>query len=171
MSDTVHPSLIVFLTSPDDVKGVRAVYEKTEEVMAFPAPPAYGQEQSSKRKLSDYFFKTTYSHKVGDLIVVPTDTRHGFTVCKVTEVDAEPDLTQNSEVKWVAGQIDVTDYHETCARENAIREKVRKAELRAQRERLAAKMLGADAAGDFGNMSLRLEVDALDGEIDILDAK
>ena len=156
-----HPSLLVFLLD-DSVRGVRAVYEKVDEVeMQAPAPMAYGQEAEKRaQKLRGYLFKTTdQTLAVGDLCVVPTDTRHGFTVVKLVEVDAEPDMDSQLEHKWIVGKVDVSQYFETKAQEQRILDKVAKQELRVKKEELRKTLLGAQA-DDFANMKLAIAQDA-----------
>lgn len=48
--------------------------------------------------------------KVDDFVTVPTDTRHHMTVCKVVEVDVEPDLETSKEMKWIVGVVGTADF-------------------------------------------------------------
>lgn len=50
------------------------------------------------------------SIKVDDLVVVPTGTRHGFTVVKVMEVDFTINYNGNDDYKWIVGPVDKAAY-------------------------------------------------------------
>ena len=165
MTSAVHKSLLVFLLD-DSVKAIRAVYEKVNEpAAAAEMPMAYGQaDPETSPKLRGYLFKThTSDHKVGDLLVVPTDTRHGFTVVKVVEVDAEPDMNAQSDVKWIVGKVDTATYFDIRAQEAEIIDKVAKSELKAQRDKLRETLLGADSER-FEGMKL-----AIGQDVEIID--
>ncbi len=45
----------------------------------------------------------------GDMVVVPTDTRHRFTAVKVIDVDIPVDFDQSGDVKWIVQKVD-TDH-------------------------------------------------------------
>lgn len=164
MAKDVHPSLLVFLLD-DRVRGVRAVYEKLDQEDLYRAgaraePMAYGDEAEKRAaKLKGYLFKTVDpSLAVGDLVVVPTDTRHGFTVCKIVEVDVEPDMTLTTEVKWIVNKIDVSNYFDVLESEKSIKQKVADRALAEQRRKLKETLLG-DFEGAAG-MTLALSLDA-----------
>lgn len=169
MPDT-HPSLLVFLLD-DKVKAVRAVYEKVDEPIPAPTPAAYGEDTKTARKLQGFLFKTLDDTLfVGQLVVVPTDTRHGFTVVKIVEIDAEPDMRTDKEVKWVVGPVDVAEYHRVREGEQSILAKVAKQKLRKEREALRETLLGAEAA-EFDEMRLLLSADANVAEAEVADAE
>lgn len=84
--------------------------------------------------------------KVGDYVIVPTETRHKMTVCKVTDVDVNVDFDAPTPVAWVIGKVD-RDGHETILKQeqHAI-EAIKSAEYRKRRENLhAALVADADA--------------------------
>jgi|TARA_R110000851_G_scaffold17651_1_gene55800 hypothetical protein len=157
MTTAVHKSLLVFLID-DSVKAIRAVYEKVNEPTAIaPMPMAYGQDDPhSSPKLRGYLFKThSADHKVGDLLVVPTDTRHGFTVVKVVEIDAEPDMDAQHAIKWVVGKVDTATYFDIVEQELSIIDTVAKAELKTKRDNLRKTLLG-EHEDQFADMKLAI---------------
>lgn len=74
--------------------------------------------------------------QVDDYIVVPTDTRHNMTVCKVREVDVEPDLESNEGVAWVIARIDREGYERALQSEQKFIDAVRVAERRRKKAQL-----------------------------------
>jgi len=79
--------------------------------------------------------------KVGDYVVVPTTTRHKMTVCKVVEVDMEPDLDSNKEMKWLVGTVDPASVEEIKKQEEDAITAIRSAEKRRKREELREALL------------------------------
>lgn len=89
--------------------------------------------------------------KKGDLVVVPTETRHGFTVGKVEEVDISPDFdtpaphnaaygTPNSFYGWIAGRVDKDEYDRVVKVEEDAIDTIRKADADAKRDEMAARL-------------------------------
>jgi hypothetical protein len=79
--------------------------------------------------------------KVGDFVVVPTDTRWHMTVCRVEEVDVEVDLESGATVGWLVGVVDRAAYTEVLAQESAAITAIKSAEKRRRQEELAASLL------------------------------
>lgn len=73
---------------------------------------------------------------VDDLIVVETNTRHGMTVCKVTEVDVDVDFDATAEVKWIVHRIDASAYNDILEQEKDAIAAVHSAERRRKKEML-----------------------------------
>jgi len=62
------------------------------------------EEQPSQTR---YAFKTLdTSIEVDDLVIVPTDTRHGLTVVQVSEVDVDVDFESTTQIKWIVDKVD-----------------------------------------------------------------
>lgn len=102
-------------------------------------------EDGQKHKI----FKTfDMSIQVGDLVVVPTDTRHKRTVVKVTRLDANVDFDGQEHVHWIVSKIDETNYKDTTAQESQAIESIKSAEIRKKREDLA-NALWADKAEEL----------------------
>lgn len=118
---TMHDSRKVFLIE-ESVRCVAATYERPEF------------------KPSSYHFKTFDSSlDIGDYVVVPTDgdtKRHQLTVVRITEVDLEPDLESNIELKWIIGKVDSSAHEQTVEQEKAFIEKSRAAVRRRKRKQL-----------------------------------
>lgn len=89
-----------------------------------------------------YHFKTVdTSLKVGDLVVVPTDSRHGMTVIKVEEVDVEVEIDDDIELKWIISKVDDSAYQTVLKEEAAAIALLKKAEKKDQKKKLKEKML------------------------------
>lgn len=73
---------------------------------------------------------------VDDLIVVETNTRHGMTVCKVTEVDIDVDFDAAGDVKWVVHKINASAYQSILEQEKEAIAAVHSAERRRKKEQL-----------------------------------
>ena len=84
-------------------------------------------------------FKTLdASIKKDDMVVVPTSTRHGFTVVKVIETDVDVDLDAATEMKWVVAKVDKGRYDDLLAKEAAMIKTIKSAEVRKKREDMRA---------------------------------
>lgn len=133
MSSLKNFSLLVFLIN-DSVRCVAATYEA---------------EDHAKREL----FKTfDQDLKPGDFVIVPTDTRHKMTVCKIVEVDLEPDLESGVDMKWIISKVDRTPYEQIIAREASSIKKARDVEKTAQRRELRQKIFLHDS--EMQNLAL-----------------
>lgn len=129
-------SKAVFLIS-DDVRAVMATYEKDEP----DRPAARTMFKTFDRKI-----------KVDDYVVVPTNTRHHMTVCKVVEVDVEPDLEAGADLEWVVGVVDRADFQKIKSQEGDAIAKIKSAEKRRKREELRKTLL--DDVGEKEIMAL-----------------
>lgn len=85
---------------------------------------------------SQTMFKTfDKSIKVDDYVVVPTDTRHKLTVCKVAQVDVDVDFDCHTQVNWIIGRVDLADTNEIKSQEEKAVEAIKAAEkLKKKRE-------------------------------------
>lgn len=116
-------STAIFLINPK-VRAIAATYEFDDKT----APRT--------------IFKTfDQALSVEDYIVVPTNTRHNMTVCKVVEVDIDPDLESHTQMQWVIGTIDKAAYDDVLAQENRAIDLMKAAEKTHAREELRKKML------------------------------
>lgn len=73
-----------------------------------------------------------------DLVVVPTGTRHGFTVFKITEVDIDLDMDSPTKIEWVVCKVDQEAYKTLLSQEETAITKIKSAEMRKKREDLAS---------------------------------
>lgn len=111
----MNNSAIVFVLN-DSVRGVKVSYE----------PGA-----------NTHLFKSLDpTIEVGDIVIVPTDTRHNFTCVKVTEVDVDPDLESSLDLKWIVGKADMAAYEEVLKNEKTAIAAVGKAEKARRRREL-----------------------------------
>jgi hypothetical protein len=80
-------SAAIMLVRPDAVRPVRVEYDPDNK---------YNNNPTKVFKTVDK------SIKKDDLVIVTTTTRHGFTVCKVVEVDFPVDYNSTEQWGWVA---------------------------------------------------------------------
>lgn len=97
------------------------------------------------------FFKTIdLTIKVGDLVIVQTHTRHGFTVAKVTEVDFPIDFYSNDEWGWIGQRFDKVKFDEMVKIEDGVKSRVAEANENKMRDELKAAMgLGSVSFSDL----------------------
>lgn len=116
-------SKIVFLIN-DQVRAVKAVYEETANVA---------------QKV--YVFKTMdNSIRKDDMLIVETNTRHGFTVVKCVETDVDVNFEDPTELKWVVARVDLEDFNRVKAQEVDAIAAVKQAELRRKKAELRETM-------------------------------
>ena len=77
----------------------------------------------------------------GDLVIVPTKTRHGFTVSKVVETDVDVDFDNQTAIAWLVCKIEQADYEATLAQEGDAITVIKSAEKTKKRNELAAALL------------------------------
>ncbi len=113
-------STVICLVSPD-VRGISCCYE-------------FESDGETPKKIYTYKSLDTTIVK-DDLVVVPTNTRMGFTVVKVIECDVEIEIESSIEYKWIAGRFDKTVYDELLRQEDMAISRIKKAKkTRARRE-------------------------------------
>lgn len=118
-------STAVFLLN-DNIRAIAATYEATDT-----APRTV--------------FKTfDQSIKKDDFILVPTDTRHKMTVCKVVDDNVEIDLETSTHIAWVIGVVDTAEFKRMTQMEETAIETIKSAEKNRRREELR-KSLMADS--------------------------
>jgi hypothetical protein len=84
------------------------------------------------------FFKTfDESLTKGDFVVVPTNTRHGFTVCKVEEIDFVVNFDSHTQYDWIVGKVDKAAYDSIVEQEKTVLDRIAKAEENRKRKELA----------------------------------
>ena len=124
-------STAIFLFN-DNARAVLATYEATEN-----APKT--------------MFKTLdRSIKVGDFIVVPTDTRHKMTVCKVTDVDVQVDVESPTIIAWAVGKVEAATHESLLGMERKAVEMIQAAQAKKKRDELRQTLL--DAAPELGTV-------------------
>jgi hypothetical protein len=112
-------SKIVFLIN-DQVRAIRASYETTQA--------------------SEVFKTFDESIEVDDYIIVQSEARHGFSVCKVREINVNVDFDSNTPIKWAAQRLAKEDFDKVLAQEAQAITAVQTAELRRKKEELRKSM-------------------------------
>lgn len=126
MSIVENPSTVLFLIN-DDIRAVRVSYEDNNR----------SRETIKKTFLQDL--------KVGDYVLVETDTRWGATVCKVVAVNVEPDFTSSERIGWIFGRAPLEDLESLKAQETQALTIINEAQKRKAKEELRKTIM--DAAG------------------------
>ena len=115
----MNPSAIVLLIN-DSARAVMAIYEQG-------GSPA--------------LFKTMdQTIGVDDLVVVQTNTRHGMTIAKVTEVDVDIDFDSVSDIKWIVQRVDAKGFATVLEQEKDAVAAVNAADRRRKKEQLRASL-------------------------------
>jgi len=128
----MNNSIAVFLVN-DDVRAVKVSYE--------------GKDAKDKYVVASGIFKTfDPDMKTGDMVVVPTETRVGFTVVEVVEVDVDVDFDSNSKAQWIVAKVDREAYRRTLKDEDQLVELVKSAN-KAKKKRELREAFIADAEG------------------------
>lgn len=121
-------STAIFLVN-ENVRCVAVAYDKTTDVRGKDVP----------REIKS--FKTIDADvAVGDLVTIPTDTRWGYTIGKVTEVDMDVDFDSSETMRWVVGKIDTNFIDDLRAQEQEVLGRIAAADKDAKRKELAAKL-------------------------------
>lgn len=117
-----------------NIRLIEALYELEPEAGSG-KPPA-------KRKM----FKTLdRSIQIGDLVVVPTDTRYKMSTNKVVGVDVEVDDYESpGDIGWIIARIDKTAYDASIRMEGEAVSMIRDAEKKSKQEELRKKLLEAN---------------------------
>lgn len=119
-------STAVFLIN-DKVRAARGLYDPADD------------------KAKTGLFKTMDQNlRVDDFVIVPTETRHGMTVFKITEIDVDIDFESPVCVKWIIGKVDKTEYDKILGMEADAITAIKSAEKTKKRAELREAML-ADA--------------------------
>lgn len=104
----------------------------------------YEPDQNGRQSERTMYKTLDPTIKVDDYVVVPTDTRHKMTVCKIVEVDVEPDFDSGQDMKWIVGNVSTADFDKIKSQEGDAIVKIKSAEKRRKREELRRDLL-ADA--------------------------
>src|SRR6185295_1615472 len=91
-----------------------------------------------KRELFKTFDETI---AVGDIVMVPSGTRHNVTSVKVVETDVEWDVHTSGEVKWIIGKVDQSEFNKLKALEENAISAIKESEKTAARKKMRSEML------------------------------
>lgn len=109
----------------EDIRAVKVIYEH--------------EDNTSQTR---YIFKTfDKSIEVDDLVTVPTDTRHRFTVVKVIEVDVDVDFESDIKINWIVGKVDTEENERLLSEEVKMIEVMKESEKRRKREEIKKSMM------------------------------
>lgn len=111
-------------------------------------------------QVDNYFMTFDKALAAGDLVIVPTKTRHKFTVVKILEIDFAVDFhNSNIEWRWVAGSVDLAQYNSILETDKKVRDRVAKGQENKMRGELKAAM-GMERI-DFSDVELMMGKPAL----------
>lgn len=110
----MNPSLYSFLAEPS-CRAVRVEYDPDHKL-------------NNNYNVCRLYKTLDPTISVDNLVIVPTETRHGFTVCKVVEVDLQVNYNGNDEYRWVLGKVDKAAYDALIDQDKAVKLKIGKIE-------------------------------------------
>lgn len=119
----------------------------------------YEAHENAPRTMFKTFDK---SIKVDDYVVVPTDTRHNLTVCKVVAVDVDDWMDTHAQIRWIVGRVDLVDATLIKEQEEIAITKIKEAEKLKKRRELRASMEAAMA--DAGETLKALPISTINHE-------
>lgn len=140
----MHKSRQIALLDPENVHGVACLYEANR----------YGSRGEELSK--PVVFKTLRDDfKVGDYVLVETETRHQVTVVKVEQLDVEIDLESADWLRWiVSGPFDLKERDALLAQEAAILDRIKAAQNRKRTEKLRADLTGDLTAEELDQLQI-----------------
>ncbi len=94
------------------------------------------------------------SIKEGDLVTVPTETRHKFTAVRVEEADVEVDYESDTQIEWVVGKVPLHDYDALLAQESQMIDTMKAAEKQHKREEIKSKVQEFYKGQDLSKLAL-----------------
>lgn len=100
----------------------------------------YDPDYAYKNNPNKLFKTLDPSIAVGDYVIVPTSTRHGMTVCKVSEVDFSVNFDSPVDYAWVYGKVDKDAVDALLSQEAQVISRIAKAEENRKRKELAESM-------------------------------
>jgi hypothetical protein len=104
-----------------------------------------------------YAFKTLdQTIDIGDIVIVPTTTRHNFTCVRVEEIDIDVDFESPTIWNWIVGRPDMAAYDNILNEEKKWIDTLKAAEKRRKREELKKSMfdLYENPETDFNGLAI-----------------
>jgi len=123
-------STAIFLIS-DDVRAIECSYDKGADGTGFSL---------------EYFKTFDQNIKVGDYVVVPTNTRHEKTVVRVEAVDIEIDVDHTDYVHWVVDIVNTEQFKTFAGQERKAIDAMKAAERLDAKKKMKEKMVGLQEA-------------------------
>lgn len=121
-------SLAVLLLN-DNCRAIKATYEPDPKDDKLPRP---------KRELFKTFDQTIM---IGDIVMVPSTTRHNVTSVRVVETDVELDVHTTGDVKWIIGKVDQREFTKLKEMEEQAISAIKESEKTAARKKMRTEML------------------------------
>ncbi len=118
----------------------------------FPVRVEYDPDNKYNNNPTRVFKTVDPSIKKDDLVIVTTNTRQGFTVVKVTEVDFAVDYNSSEQWGWVAAKFDVDAFRNILKIEEGVQERVAKA----QENKMRKEIIDAMGLGEVSFTDLQL---------------
>lgn len=129
-------STAVMLINPK-IRALKTIYQPD-------APRADGKASMTAPRV---IFKTLDPDIAkGDLVVVPSSTRHNFTVVLVDEVDVDVDFDSDVKIGWIVQKVSKEAFDNIAQEEGKWIETIKASEKRRKREELKKSMLDMYAA-------------------------
>lgn len=135
-------STLIFLIN-EDVRAIAVTYEAidlTQDTTKMKYNPEY-LSQGALPKGSVVLKTMDPEIKVDDFVIVPTDTRHGMTVCKVVATDIEIDFSSTDQCHWIVGTVNTQEFEHNRQQEDAMIAKVKAAKVNDERNKLRESLL------------------------------
>ena len=148
-----NPSTMIFLANPD-VRAIAVIYEDID-INRDTTKMKYSPEYLSGGRLPEgaTIFKTMDKDiKINDFVIVPTNTRHGMTVCKVVAVDVTVDYNSSEQCHWIVDKVDTTRFESLRQQEDAMIIAIR--EKRVDKERRALQKEFIEGIGDIEDIPM-----------------
>ena len=137
-------STAIFLINKD-VRAIAVTYEKID-LSKDTTQMKYTAAYLSGGKLPEgaVVFKTMDpTIKVDDYVIVPTDTRHGMTVCKVVAVDIEVDFDSTKECHWIVGTVNTHEFEQIRQQEEQAIIAIKTGEVKNRQDKLRTDLMAA----------------------------
>lgn len=137
----------------ENIRAIRASYE-----------PEIRDNSGKVIKAGQFYVFRTLDHtiKPGDLVVVPSTTRHNFTTVKVEEVDVEVDLESDTVLKWIVAKVPLEPYKALLDEEAKWVEQLKKADKLAKKNEIKKKMLDMYQGVDISTLAIATLKDSSD---------
>jgi hypothetical protein len=131
----------------DEVIAVRGVYDPSETAGRNKVKYAAHESEWAETERNGELFKTLIPDlTVGEIVVVESASRTGFSTIKITEVNADFDFDSDEPCRWITQRIDIDAHKDLRQREAAAVGKVKNAQRSSQREEIRRQMLGGEDA-------------------------
>ena len=147
-----HPFFLSFTDEPETTKGpstmnlstaVLLMNDKCRVIEATYMPDAEGEQRDADgkpRAKRELFKSFDEAIKTGDVLIVPSSTRHKITTVKVTDVDVDWDPDCSTEIKWIIGTVDLAHFEELKTLDEKMFKVIKDAEKTDKRNKLREKL-------------------------------